>query len=80
MEIDRESAFEILSAKIKRAEIQEQREAKRVTPTKTATRRRLKEDDSILEALSKNTMARQIGRAVIREVMRGLLGVLGIKR
>lgn len=79
-EIDRESAFEILSAKIKKAEIEEQVEVKNVTQTKTTSRRRVKEEDSMLESLSKNTMARQIGRTVVREVMRGLLGVLGIKR
>jgi hypothetical protein len=35
---------------------------------------------STLETISKNTMVRQLGRTVLREVTRGLLGALGIKR
>jgi hypothetical protein len=33
----------------------------------------------MIEQLSKNTMVRQLGRTALREVARGLFGVLGIK-
>ena len=34
---------------------------------------------SVLEDLSKNTMVRQVGNTLMRELTRGLLGVLGVK-
>ncbi len=78
-EVDRESAHEMLTAKIEAAKEAEQQEkiqgqrqaAKRVS-------RRAQGDPSLLEALSKNTMVRQVGRTVARELARGLLGVLGL--
>ena len=42
-------------------------------------RRPKKEEPSVLEDLSRNTMVRQVGRTVFRELTRGLLGVLGVK-
>lgn len=72
--IDRESAFEILNKKISSAtEVEEESETR---GTKKA--RATKEEKSTLEKLSENTMVRQVGRTVVREVARGLLGVLGI--
>ncbi len=65
--IDRESAFEILSKKIKET----------VTEEKT-NKKSQKEEKSTLEKLSENTMVRQVGRTVMKEVARGLLGVLGL--
>jgi DNA helicase HerA-like ATPase len=83
-EINRESAAEILSEKITAAqedahqeELRDQREqARQVT-----TRRRVgePEEKSFLEELSKNTMIRQVGRAMATEITRGLLGVLGVR-
>jgi len=83
-EIDRESAYEILAAKIAEAKEEEQQEkikAQRVKAAKTSTSRRrasTKKETSMLEELSKNTMVRQVGRTVARELARGLLGVLGM--
>ena len=72
--IDRESAFEILEAKLKQAAKEEEK------PEPEVERRRpKKEEPSVLEDLSKNTMVRQVGRTVFRELTRGLLGVLGVK-
>ncbi len=68
-EIDRESAFEILNKKLKdNADTNEEE--------KTSTSK--KEEKSALEKLSENTMVRQVGRTVMKEVARGLLGVLGL--
>jgi uncharacterized protein len=79
-EINRESAFEILSKKIESAtskehveEIETQNEkAKKVIEKKE------KEEPSMLEQISKNTMVRQVGRTVASSLARGLLGMLGI--
>jgi uncharacterized protein len=73
-EIDRESAFEILNKKLKAAEeevAEEEAEEKEEKKTK-------KEGKSTLEKITDNTMVRQVGRTVFKEVARGLLGVLGL--
>jgi len=71
--IDRESAFEILNAKLKAAE-----ETETATPVETKAKKSTKEEKSTIEKLSENTMVRQVGRTVMKEVARGLLGVLGL--
>ncbi|SHO59953.1 helicase HerA-like domain-containing protein [Algoriphagus zhangzhouensis] len=71
-EIDRESAFEILGDKLEKIEKEQE---KAVLPgPKPRTTRRTKQDESIIEELSKNTMVRQIGRTIFRELTRGILG------
>lgn len=84
-EINRESAAEILAEKIEAAqeearqeELKNQREQAREV---ISNRRRVREpeESSLLEELSKNTLVRQVGRTVAREITRGLLGVLGVK-
>lgn len=67
--VDRESAYEMLQKKIEQAEEKAQ---------EPATRRQREEEDSILEELSKNTMVRQLGRTLMRELTRGLLGTMGV--
>ena len=73
-DFDRNSAYEILTQKIE--------EAAKNTPenTEKISTRRTKEEESFIEKMSKNTMVRQLGRTVVREVARGFLGVLGVKR
>ena len=71
--LDRESAFELLEKRMK-AEVEEEQEEKADKPKKPA-----KPEPSMIEDISKNTMVRQVGRTVVRELTRGLLGVLGIK-
>ena len=75
--IDRESAYEILTRKIKAAEelAYEMKEAE--TRHRSTSRRRGREK-STLEKVMGSTTTRQIGRTVAREITRGLLGVLGI--
>ena len=70
--IDRESAYEILTQKIN--SIQEKDEVGNTDKPKT----KQKEEKSVLEKVSENTMVKQIGRTVMKEVARGLLGVLGL--
>jgi len=72
-EIDRESAYEILSAKIEEAATAEhQKKVKK-------SRGRPRKQKSALETVVDSTLTRQVGRTVARELTRGLLGVLGIK-
>ena len=77
-DIDRKSAHEILGKKIKEAQHEEHQEE--IKKQHSKGRKVVKQEDSFLEGLSKNTMVRQIGRTIVRELSRGLLGVLGIKR
>lgn len=80
-EVDRESAYEILTAKLKAAELAAQQQAalaeEKEKDSRGAPRRKGKEEESMIESLSKNTMVRQIGRTVARELTRSILGVLG---
>ncbi|MEM9326061.1 MAG: helicase HerA-like domain-containing protein [Bacteroidota bacterium] len=82
--IDRESAHEILGKKLEKArkeqEAREAREAKEKAKRSTSTRRRSRKEESAFEAFINHTTTRQIGRTVARELARGLLGVLGVKR
>lgn len=68
-DVDRESAYEILSAKIE--------DARQSDRGRSTSRRR--REKSTLEQVLDNTTTRQIGRTVARELTRGLLGVLGVK-
>lgn len=85
-EIDSESAYEILNKKLEKAmeakhqeEIQEQqRKAEKTVPARSRSSKTTN-SESILAQMSKNTMVRQVGRTVFRELARGLLGVLGVK-
>jgi DNA helicase HerA-like ATPase len=82
-EIDKESAFEILKEKIAEAEKAEHQEEMRQQREKARTVRRTgsrssKKDASFIEEMSQNTMVRQLGRTVARELTRGILGVLGV--
>jgi DNA helicase HerA-like ATPase len=69
--IDSESAYEILNSKIKAAT-----ETKEEEPAEE--KKSKKEEKSTIEKISENTMVRQVGRTVMKEVARGLLGVLGL--
>ncbi|MFT5018072.1 MAG: DNA helicase HerA-like ATPase [Neolewinella sp.] len=81
-EIDRDSAYEMLKKKMEaaakaehKAEMGKQQEKARGTST-----RRRRAEKSTLEKIMSNTTTRQIGRTIARELARGLLGVLGIKK
>ena len=81
--IDRDSAYEMLEAKLERAKSEEQREkmeSQREKARQTTTSRRRSPEKSVFEKIISNTTTRQIGRTVARELTRGLLGALGIRR
>lgn len=73
-EIDRESAYEILNYKLERANEDEHKEVIK------KQRKRAVREKSTLERVLSSTTTRQIGRTVARELTRGLLGVLGVRR
>lgn len=78
--IDRESAYEILNEKIEEAQSAEIQQELKEKEQKAATIRAKKEknDPSLLETLSKNTMVRQVGNTLFREITRGIFGALGL--
>lgn len=80
-EIDRESAYEMLNAKLAEVDKAAAEESKDDSGDgeKKAAPKAEKQEDSMLESLSKNTAVRQVGRTVMREVTRGLLGALGLR-
>lgn len=69
---DRESAYEILTAKIEDAAGDKHKEV--MTKQRTSARK----EKSTLEKVLSNTTTRQVGRTVARELTRGILGVLGV--
>jgi uncharacterized protein len=71
--IDRESAFEMLDQKIIRAE-QAAASTKNQVPPQSKPKGKTVEEPSFMDELSKNTMVRQIGRTIFRELTRGILG------
>ena len=81
-EIDRESAYEKLQKKIEQANEAEHQEkmAKQRKKVSSSRSSRARKEKSALETVMDSTMTRQIGRTVARELTRGLLGVLGVKR
>ena len=72
--IDRESAYEILTARVERAQTEEEPARGR----KKQASRAAKEEPSMVESVMESKVAREVGRTVARELTRGLLGVLGI--
>ena len=79
--IDRKSAYEILTEKLERysEEGSDEKFEPKGKPRQWPKRSVEAEEPSLLEQLSQNTMVRQIGRTVMKEVTRGLLGALGVK-
>ena len=70
--VDRESAHEILTAKLEDAASESHRD--KMKSQRTAARK----EKSTLEKVLSNTTTRQVGRTVAREITRGILGVLGV--
>jgi len=77
-EIDRESAYEILSDKIEAFRETEHQEELKKQQKKASRSGRRRREKSTFEKVISHTTTRQIGRTVARELTRGLLGVLGI--
>jgi DNA helicase HerA-like ATPase len=81
--IDRESAYEILKDKIERAaeeEAQAEKKAEQEKAKSSSKRGRSSKEKTMVEQVMSSSVGRQIGRTVARELTRGLLGILGIKR
>ncbi len=77
--IDRESAYEILNGKLQAASQAEAEQQAAEEAQKSKGKKQDDDDGGFLEDLSKNPMARQISNTIVREVTRGLLGILGIR-
>ena len=76
-EIDRESAFEILNAKLNRANQTVESNAAKPIVNKETTNSASPVPNIITDALG-STAGKQVMRTIAREVTRGLLGVLGL--
>jgi len=78
-EIDSKSAHEILSEKIEQATAagHQEKMAEQKEKAKKVSRR---SQESMLEKILNSPTTRQIGRTVARELTRGLLGILGVKK
>jgi DNA helicase HerA-like ATPase len=77
-DIDHKSAFEILEKKME--QVQKEQEKVPLPGPAQRTGSRTKQDESFIEELSKNTMVRQVGRTLFRELARGILGSFMGKR
>ena len=73
--IDSETAYEILKEKI---DVSQKEEHQKKLQEENSKVRRGREQESVIKQMSKNTMVRQVGRTVVRELARGLLGALGV--
>lgn len=76
-EINRESAAEILTKKIEESMAQQEEMAENAPPQDSSRSGRA--EKSTLEKIMGNTVTKQVGRTVARELTRGLLGMFGIK-
>ena len=77
--IDRKSAYEILNERLSRAAEKEHRD-KMTEQRRQIPRRRKRRVKSPFETIYESTTTRQIGRTIARELTRGLLDVLGVKK
>ena len=76
-EIDSESAYEILNKKIAKAKELQAKKEKEEAKKPIKRRGRTKKELSFIEKASKNTMVRQMGRTILRELTRSLFGKWG---
>ncbi len=72
--VDRESAYEILKEKIKKAQIEKEKKEAEEKEEKETSKRSSRREKSTLEKIVNSS----VGRTIIREVTRSLLGVLGL--
>jgi uncharacterized protein len=81
--IDRESAYELLKKRMEQAQSSERQQElhddhRRASESNARSSGR--QQKTTLEQVTSNPMVRQMGRVVVRELMRGFLGALGAKR
>jgi hypothetical protein len=78
--INRESAYEILNAKVEEAaSVEHHRKIEEQTARAEQVQSRGRQEKSTFEKVLASPAAKQVGRTVAQTVVRGLLGVLGIK-
>jgi DNA helicase HerA-like ATPase len=80
-EIDRESAYEILTKKLDTArefDLQIPNEQNRTHNRQTRTTTRTRKEKSTVDKVINSPLSKQIGRTLVREISRGILGVLGL--
>jgi uncharacterized protein len=68
--IDRESAYELLNAKIEQFTSQQKQDQLKTSKQRV--------EKTTFEKISSDPLTRQVGRTVAREITRGILGVLGL--
>jgi DNA helicase HerA-like ATPase len=78
-EIDRRSAYEILSEKIDIAQEKENQEKLEEQKKKAEKAYSGRREKSTFEKVLNSSATRQVGRTLAREITRGLLGALGVK-
>jgi uncharacterized protein len=78
-EVDRESAYEILAGKIEAANSEENQRKLQEQQERASQHYGGSNEKSTMEKVLDNTVTRQIGRTVARELTRGLLGALGVR-
>lgn len=79
-EIDRESAYEILTKKLDKArefDLQIPDAQNRTSNNKTRTTTTTRKEKSTVDKVINSPLSKQIGRTLVREISRGILGVLG---
>lgn len=72
-EVDRESAYEILTEKMEANDEEEEEEKEEVKKVKQSRKQK-----STLEEVMDSSLTKQIGRTVFKELTRGLLGAFGL--
>ncbi len=80
-EVDRESAYEILNKKLDAArefDLKAPETQNRNYDPKPPTRKSTRQEKSTVEKVVNSPLSKQIGRTLVREITRGILGVLGV--
>jgi hypothetical protein len=78
-EVDRESAYELLNAKLEDAAEAKHREEMQQQYERARESSPSRREKSTFEQVIDSPATRQIGNTIARELMRGLLGVMGVK-
>ena len=78
-EVDRESAYEFLNAKLEDAADERHRQQMEEQQEKARQSRGRREEKSTFEEVLSSPVTRHVSNTIARELMRGLLGVMGVK-
>ena len=78
--VDRKSAYEILNEKTEDRLAAEKESESKSSTTRSSRSKKTKEEDSVLEKVFESKIVRDVGRTVAREITRGLMGAIGLKK